>query len=184
MKLKIRQIGDPVLETIAKRVENVNDKKIQKLIDDMIDTCRADINRTAGLSAPQVGESLAISICRRFDLGEDVDEWEAMINPEIISHSTDESIVWEGCLSIGVGDKAIYGPVARPKNISVEYISRTGEKKKLDAADYFSHVVQHEVDHTNGILFLKYVPKPDTNLWLSKDLDQYIEETGEFPAVN
>ena len=183
MKLKIRQIGDPVLESVAKRVEDPKDKTIQQLIDSLIDTCRADIDRTAGLSAPQVGESLAISVCRRFDLGENVDNWEAMINPEIIAESSKLSTVWEGCLSIGVGDKAIYGPVKRPKHVNVRYTDREGQKKELAASEYFSHVVQHEIDHVNGILFLKYVQNPDQNLWLSKDLDKYIDEHGDFPAI-
>ena len=149
----------------------------------MIDTCRADIDRTAGLSAPQVGESLAISICRRFDIGEDIDEWEAMINPKIVAKSNEKTVVWEGCLSIGVGDKAIYGPVTRAKKITVEYLDRKGKTRRLDAVDYFSHVIQHEVDHNSGILFLKYVPNPDQNLWLSKDLDEYLDEYGEFPII-
>ncbi|MBD3280453.1 peptide deformylase [Candidatus Dojkabacteria bacterium] len=183
MKLKIRQIGDPVLETVAEKVKDPTNKYVQKLIDNMIDTCRADINRTAGLSAPQVGESLAISICRRFDEGEDIDKWEVMINPEIVSESSKSTTVWEGCLSIGVGDKAIYGPVSRPKHITVGYLDRKGRKRSLDAKDYFSHVVQHEVDHVNGILFLKYVQNPDQNLWLSRDLDDYIERNEAFPPI-
>lgn len=183
MVLKIRQIGDPVLEQVAKPVEDIMDSKIQKLVDDMIETCRADIDRTAGLSAPQVGESLAISICRRFDISEDADDWEVMFNPEITAKSSEISTIWEGCLSIGTGDTALYGPVTRSKRVEVSYTDREGVRKKLKGEDYFSHVIQHEVDHTRGILFLKYVPNPDKNLWLSKDLDRYIDSYGEFPPI-
>ncbi len=183
MKLKIIQIGNPILEQKAKRVEDVKSEGVQKLIDDMLDTCRANLERTAGLSAPQVGQSLAISICRRLDIDENADEWEIMINPKIIAKSEDETIMWEGCLSIGVGDKALYGPVARPKQITVEYLDRKGNKKQMDANDVFSHVVQHEIDHINGILFLKYVPNPDENIWLSKDLDGYLEKFSKFPEI-
>ena len=183
MKLKILQIGDPILEQKAKPVKNIKSKEVQELIDNMLDTCRANLDRTAGLSAPQVGKSLAISICRRLDIDDDADEWEIMINPKIVAKSEEETIMWEGCLSIGVGDKALYGPVARPETVTVEYLDRNGKKQELDADGVFSHVVQHEVDHVNGILFIKYVPNPDENLWLSKDLDNYLDEFGKFPEV-
>lgn len=183
MKLKILQIGNPILETPTKRVEDHKSKTIQKLIDDMIDTCRADIDRTAGISAPQVGKSLALSICRRFDKGDEIDEWEVMINPEIVGESVEKTVVWEGCLSIGKGDKAIYGPVSRPKEIKVRYLDREGKNQELLAKEYFSHVVQHELDHLNGILFIKHVPNPEQNLWTSKELDKYLENHGEFPKI-
>ncbi|KKQ35402.1 MAG: Peptide deformylase [candidate division WS6 bacterium GW2011_GWA2_37_6] len=183
MKLKVVQIGDPVLETVAKEVKDFKDPEIQKLIDNLLDTCNSEIERTAGLSAPQVGKSLRISICRRFDIDEDSKEWEVMINPEITSKSGEKSIVWEGCLSIGVGDNALYGPVARSKRIKVKYFDRDGKPKQLPALDYFSHVVQHEIDHLNGILFLKYIKNPDKNLWTSKELDKYIDRHGQFPDI-
>lgn len=186
MKKKILQIGAPVLEQEAKQIKKseIKSPEIQGLIDDMIDTCRANIDNTAGLSAPQIGESKSISICRRFDIGEDVDIWEVMINPTIISNSSETTTFWEGCLSIGTGDKTIYGPVARPKRVKVVYLDREGEKKSLEGEDFFSHVIQHEVDHVNGVLFLKYVPNPYKNLWLSKDLDDYLDQYGEFPSIS
>lgn len=181
MVLKILQIGNPILETKAKQVDDIKQAKIQKLIDDMLDTCIAKSDKAAGLSAPQVGEPLRISICRRFDLSEDSDEWEVMINPELISESSDTSVVWEGCLSIGVGAKALYGPVIRPKKVRVRYQDREGQTKELDGENYFSHVIQHEIDHLNGILFLKHIKNPDKNIWTSKELDNYIAEYNGFP---
>jgi|GEM_PF-500366 len=183
MVLDVIQIGDPILEASAKRVEDLKKPEIQKLIDDMLETCIHEKERAAGLSAPQVGQSLQISICRRFDKSDDSDEWEVMINPEITSKSSETSTVWEGCLSIGANSKALYGPVARPKRVRVEFLNRVGKRKLIDAQDYFSHIVQHEVDHLNGILFIKYVPNPDKNLWTSKELDKYIEEYSEFPEI-
>ncbi len=185
MKLKILQIGEPILEQRASKVKQkeIKSKKIQALIDNMLDTCRANLERTAGLSAPQVGESLAISICRRLDIDENADEWEIMINPKIIAKSEEETIMWEGCLSVGVGDRALYGPVARPAEVVVEYLDREGKKKEIEGKEVFSHVIQHELDHLEGILFLKYVPNPDENIWLSKDLDEYLAKFGEFPEI-
>ncbi len=183
MKLKIIQIGDPVLEQKAKPVKDINDPALQTLIDNILDTCNFDLDKTAGLSAPQVGESLAVSVCRRFDISDDSVEWEVMINPKIIANSSEKSTMWEGCLSIGEGDKTLYGPVTRPKRVTVEYLDRAGEKKRLTGEDFFSHVIQHEVDHVNGILFIKYVQNPDQNLWLSKEIDNYLEIHDTFPPI-
>jgi len=113
MKLKIVQIGDPVLEQKANKIKDFKDPKLQELIDNMIDTCNAELDKTAGLSAPQVGIPVAVSLCRRFDKGENSKEWEVMINPEITSKSTQLSSVWEVCLRVGKGDKTLYGPVTR-----------------------------------------------------------------------
>jgi peptide deformylase len=183
MKLKVVQIGDPVLETVAKQVKDVKDPNIQKLIDNMLEVCNAEIERAAGLSAPQVGESLQISICRRMDKSEDSKEWEIMINPQIIAESKETSMVWEGCLSIGIGDNALYGPVIRPKRIKVKYLDREGNTKELNGEDYFSHIIQHELDHLNGVLFIKLVKNPEKNLWTSKELDQYMDKAGDFPEI-
>lgn len=181
--MKVLQIGNPILETVSKKVTQIQDKKIQNLIDGLIATCRKESDRSAGISAPQVGENLRISICRRFDKGDNVDEWEVMINPEIVAKSSEISTVWEGCLSIGVGDNALYGPVERPKRIKVKYLDREGENKEMEASDYLSHVVQHEIDHLNGILFIKHVSNPDKNLWTSIELDEYMEQNGDFPII-
>ncbi len=183
MKLKIVQIGDPVLEQKANKIKDFKDPKLQELIDNMIDTCNAELDKTAGLSAPQVGIPVAVSLCRRFDKGENSKEWEVMINPEITSKSTQLSSVWEGCLSVGKGDKTLYGPVTRSRRVRVEYFDRKGQSKSLDVVDYFSHVVQHELDHLEGILFIKHVPNPDQNLWTSKELDDYLERYSEFPPI-
>jgi peptide deformylase len=64
--------------------------------------------------------------------------------------------------------------VTRPKRVTVEFLDRKGNSKTLDADEYFSHVVQHEVDHLDGILFLKYVLDPK-ELYTAKELDKMSE---------
>jgi peptide deformylase len=186
----IIQIGDPVLNKKTTDVSDVNDPKVKQLIEDLIDTCEENHSTTAGLSAPQINELLSVCVCRRTDIeelrGEDTlplnELWEVMINPKVISKSEEKSQFWEACLSIGVGKNQLWGPVQRSKSIVVEYLDRNGNKKTLSPDGFFSHVVQHEIDHLNGILFLTYIDNP-ANIWKGKDLDSYLDETGEFPTA-
>jgi peptide deformylase len=201
MQLEILQIGDERLLTPSKKIENFTDKGLQKLIDDMIDTCEQGKKYTAGLAAPQVGKNIQLTIVRRIDLEGDVRKkrkkgeyeqtreeslklWEPLLNPRIIiKDREEESLVWEACLSIGKGKKQLYGPVFRPSWVEMEYQDRNGETKKIRGEGFFSHVLQHELDHLKGILFTSRVADPDKNLWLSKDLDDYLKEYDKFPEV-
>ncbi len=159
------------------------------MIDDLLAICKEKAEVTAGISAPQVGESLRICICRRTDL-EDLSKkpvpddqlWEIILNPVVKSTGKRTSTYWEGCLSVGVGPDGLFAPVTRPSTIEITYQDRKGNNKSLTCKGFFSHVVQHEIDHLNGNLFLKYVEDP-TTIWKNKDLDAYYEEHKEYPSV-
>ncbi len=196
MVLKIIQIGDPILETPAQAIKSVSHKEVQSLAKDMMETCEKLRDRSAGLSANQVGRGVRLCICRRTDLEEQQKKgkkvrhlsktklWEVMINPEIAKQVTGESTYWEGCLSIGENEKtAIYGPVSRADRIEVQYTTLEGEIRRVDAKGFFAHVVQHEVDHLNGILFISRVPNPEHNLWKGEEFDKYYERVGETPRI-
>lgn len=172
---KILQYGSPILETPSKDVEDINNPKVQSTINEMLKILKVEAERSAGLSAPQIGELLNIAVCRRTDLEKsDLEtnpaeiEWEVMVNPKIIKKSSTKSLQWEGCLSINDGD--LFGKVERPKEVEVEYIDILGKKKKLGAVDFFSHVIQHEVDHLHGVLFIKYIKDP-SDLYTSDELE-------------
>lgn len=171
---KILQLGSEELEKESLLVDPKS-KEVKELVQDLLDTLNDDPDRSAGLSAPQIGVNKRVVICRRLDK-EDRDEddpiWEVMINPEIISESEKQSTSWEGCLSIRDGD--LFGKVTRPERVTVEFIDQDGNKKKLKAKGYFSHVVQHELDHLDGVLFLKYITDP-AGLYTSKQLDEMRE---------
>lgn len=189
MVKNIVQIGTPVLVQTAKAVKDAGDPQIVALVKDLLDTCNVNVDGTAGLSAPQIGVSLRVCVVRRTDI-EDKEEtelpqaklWEVLINPEIIKQSARQSYYWEGCLSIGVGENALFGPVLRSDIVKIKYINRKGEKLELAAKGYFAHIIQHEIDHLNGVLFLKYIDNPQ-NIWKNIDLDAYIQKFHKYPPI-
>lgn len=202
MVLNILQIGAPELTKKSKAIKDFRASKLQKLINDMIDTCEADRAGTAGLAAPQVGENIRLTVIRRLDLEKKIknrnhkrkdktkieeiklDElWEAVINPEIVYLDEEhESLIWEACLSVGKGKQQLWGPVWRPDKVEIKYFDRHGKPKQLKASGFFSHLIQHEIDHLDGKLFISRVKNPALNLWLSGELDDYIEKNKAYPA--
>lgn len=174
-KTKIIQYGNPVLEKVSELIEDPRSPETKDLINQMFKALKDHGEGAAGLSAPQIGILKKATICRRMDLetpGKKIKDsdivWEIMINPEIINSSKELSTRWEGCLSINFGN--LFGKVTRPKHVEVEYYDLEGNKKTLKASDYFAHIVQHELDHLNGVLFLKYVSDP-TELYTSDELE-------------
>ncbi|MGM0410468.1 MAG: peptide deformylase [Bacillota bacterium] len=138
--MNIRIIGDPVLRSKAKEVDEINDKT-KELLDNMAETMYdAD---GAGLAAPQVGVLQRIFIV---DDGEGLTEF---INPEIISKNG-RAIMEEGCLSVP-GET---GTVVRAKEVVVEALNREGEKFKIEASDLKARAILHEYDHLEGILYV------------------------------
>lgn len=189
MVLKILQIGDPILNRKSETVKDINDPKVQALIKNLLDTCKEKENITAGLSAPQIGENLRVCVCRRMDLEElsetplpDDQIWQVFINPVITKTSAKQSSYWEGCLSVGEGINGLWGPVARPDSIDIEFTNPENIKMKLKCEGFFSHIVQHELDHLDGKIFLRYVTDPGM-IWKSSDLDKYYEEHQEYPPI-
>lgn len=156
--LEITELGNPVLREKTQKVKNINDEKIQTLIDNMIYTVN-EINGV-GIAAPQVSESLQIFImCSnpnpRYPDAPEM-EAETIINPKIISASDDKEFDWEGCLSI----PGIRGLVPRHKSIEVIYQDRHGKKKEVTFEDFPARIFQHEFDHLNGIVFLDRMESP------------------------
>lgn len=137
----IREDGDPLLRKKSKEVENINDR-LKLLISDMYETMYD--SKGVGLAAPQVG------ILKRVIVIDDYEENKlAMINPVIIE-STGEEVALEGCLSV----PSKQGNVKRSTFVKVEYLDETGEKKSLEAKDFFARIIQHELDHLDGILYI------------------------------
>jgi len=141
--MEIIKYPNKILDKKTKKVKNPLDPKIQKLIKDMKETMeKAD---GAGLAAPQVGESLRI--CTIQYSGDIF----AMINPKITSYSREKEIGEEGCLSF----PRQFFPIKRSVKIKVRYIDEEGRDVKKKTEDLLARIMQHEIDHLNGIVFTK-----------------------------
>ena len=153
--MEISQLGNPVLRQQAQSIEDINDPQIQTLIDDLI----ATVNQAngVGIAAPQVAQSYRLLIVASHASSRYPDaptmEPTAMINPRIISQSSEVVKDWEGCLSI----PGIRGLVPRYQSIEVEYTSRDGNLQRQELTDFIARIFQHEYDHLNGIVFLDRV---------------------------
>lgn len=150
--LPIIQLGDPILRQKATLVENINDERIQKLIDDLTATV-AQANGV-GIAAPQVAQSCRLFIVAsrpnpRYPNAPSM-EPTAMMNPKILASSTEIVKGWEGCLCI----PGIRGLVPRFQAIEVEYTDRNGKLQKQEFTDFVARIFQHEYDHLDGIVFL------------------------------
>lgn len=155
----IIEIPDPILNKKAEKVEKF-DKDTQNLIEDLIDTLtEAKDPEGMGIAAPQIGVSKRICIVRKFkEFGEETQTFEdfVLINPEIEKFSKDTIEMWEGCLSIP--DK--YGKVRRPRKVKVKAQNPEGKEIIMNAGGVLARVIQHEVDHLDGILFTSRVKGP------------------------
>lgn len=135
-------------ETLRKRaeevaIEEIKTPKFQKLIDDMIETMYTA--KGIGLAGPQVGVLKRLLIAER---GEK--DPIAFINPKIVSKSWRKVKSEEGCLSV----PGKYGIVKRHAKIKIKAITRDGQKTTIAANGLLAIILQHEVDHLNGILFI------------------------------
>ena len=149
MNLKIIKIPDPVLEKKTTLVKAIT-PEILKLVKDMIDTCRKA--KGIGLAAPQIGKSIRLCIINLEHLG--LDPF-ALINPKILKFSWKKVNMEEGCLSI----PGIYGMVRRPAKITVTALNTDGEVVNFEADGILARVIQHELDHLDGILFTSKMTK-------------------------
>jgi peptide deformylase len=163
MRLKIVQVGEPVLRAEARqltRAEIISDE-IQRLIRDMRETMHDAPG--VGLAAPQVGIALQLAVIEdREELlsslpGEELAEKErkpvpfhVVINPEIALLGDETSDFYEGCLSLS-GFSAV---VPRARRVRVAYLDEHGELQSVEASGWYARILQHEIDHLRGTLYI------------------------------
>lgn len=121
------------------------DSKIKKLISDMIETMKHA--EGIGIAAPQVGVNLRLYIAR-LNFGTDHELIIPMVNPEIVSHTEFSEPGEEGCLSL----PKQFGTVRRAKKVTVKFTNIKGQENTLELEDLNARIMQHEMDHLNGIL--------------------------------
>jgi len=157
--LKLHYLGDRVLRQPAKRISKVDDE-IRKLAKQMLQTMYSEDG--IGLAAPQVGvhKQLIVVDCEPDDAAKPAF---VLINPVITKSSRESCVIQEGCLSI----PKVYFDVTRPEVIEVSYKDENGRPQKLRADGLLARVIQHEIDHLNGVMF---VDRVDNTLALNQEL--------------
>jgi peptide deformylase len=143
--LRIRTFGDPVLREPARPVEDF-DEALRRLAGDMIVTMHDAPG--VGLAAPQVGRSIRLIV---FDVSgeEEKDGSQVLANP-VLRDEWGEQIGEEGCLSL----PGLYYPVARAEKVWAEGYDLDGREVTVEGHELLARVLQHEVDHLNGVLFI------------------------------
>ena len=161
--LKIARLGHPVIRDGAVSVTDteLQAQGTQRLIDDMVDTMRdAD---GVGIAAPQVHVAKRIIVVEvsadnpRYP-NQDPIPLTVIVNPQILSQSAEQEEGWEGCLSV----PDLRGLVPRAYSVELEGIDRYGDELHLRASGFFARVIQHEVDHLDGHIFMDRLPDLST----------------------
>ena len=150
----IKTIGDDCLRVMSEEVSIIDDT-IHQLYDKMSDAMYK--YEGIGLAAPQIG------INKRVITIDQEGEAYMMINPRITWKSKEECLFDEACLS--VPDE--HGEVSRPKEIRVKFQDRSGKFKHWKLKDLPARVVQHEIDHLDGILFVDYLGEYEHSIKIS-----------------
>ena len=150
MILPIYLYGAEVLREQARDVEK--GEELGTLVADMWETL--DNAEGVGLAAPQIGQAIRLLIVDGSPLAEDLpdllDFKRVMINPEVIEESEETAIYSEGCLSI----PDIHLDVTRPERIKVKYMNENFKEVVEEFREYACRIVQHEMDHLNGVMFV------------------------------
>ena len=158
---RVVKYGEPgweVLKQVAAPVPQV-DSALRTLIDEMGDIMyRA---HGVGLAAPQIGKSIRLLV---YDAG---DGLQALINPVILKMRGEQLEPEEGCLSI----PGLRGVVKRASEISVKGLDRNGSPVRLRVSDFEARVIQHEVDHLDGILFIDRADPATLHMIAAEDKD-------------
>jgi len=164
--------GDPVLRKKAVKVRRA-DEGIRKLADDMFETMLDAPG--VGLAAPQIGKSIRLIVVHvpaDEEDGTPEQSWK-LLNPEIIkSHGT--QVGPEGCLSI----PGWAGDVERAMHVTVKAIDMDNKPVRIKASGYTAVVLQHEIDHLDGIMFPDRIADKEHHLWPVRESEEELEEEG------
>lgn len=176
--LRRTQFGNPVLRQVARQLDTaeIRSEAVQTLIQNMYYTLERK-KYGIGLAAPQVGESLALSaiLVMPMPWRPTVEEVKlTIINPKVIETYGRRTGMWEGCISFcGEQKEFPYAKALRWRKVRVKYQDERGEwhEKKFDGL--LAHVLQHEIDHLNGILFVDRVRDPKTYVTVGEYIKRY-----------
>ena len=176
--LEIARLGNPLLRQLAKPVDLKDladpNSEIQTFIEDMVETMK--VEGGVGLAAPQVSRSIQVVILQYEDNerypGNPPIPLTVLINPVITHYSEEKADGWESCLSL----IDFRGLVSRSTEVTVDAYDRQGKKMHIEASGFLAIVLQHEIDHLNGKVFIDRMTDM-TKLSYIKEFDEFwIEE--------
>lgn len=151
----LRKTADKVADPPAGRA-GIKSAEIKSLIEKMADAMFAEPDGV-GIAAPQIGETLQIFLVAKdmvelsgLPAARKAKGYLVFINPVIKKLSQKKEKDIEGCLSL----RGVYGEVLRPEKLTIEYFDERGKKHQRGASGLLARVIQHEVDHLNGVLFI------------------------------
>jgi len=150
-KLVLRLCGDPVLRKKARPVRTPVPRSIQRLVENMFETMEEEAG--VGLAAPQGVENVRLFVAKLPKEGRRI----ALINPKVTARSKDLSPYVEGCLSV----PGLEAEVIRPKEVTVRGLTPEGKSIEITDGGLLARVMQHEIDHLDGILFIDYLPEEE-----------------------
>ena len=142
---QIRQYPDPALRIRAGEVDEI-DETVADLVERM--TRLMQEARGVGLAAPQVGVLRRVLVYQT----DDEEPVRALVNPHLVASSEEEETLDEGCLSLGAASVVV--PVSRPATVTLEARTPEGEAVTVEADGLEARVIQHELDHLDGVLIL------------------------------
>ncbi|MCS0415993.1 peptide deformylase [Vibrio diabolicus] len=161
--LEILSIPDPRLKVKAEKVTDVS--RIQTLIDDMLETLYATGNGI-GLASTQVGRKEAVVV---IDISDERNDPLILVNPEVVS-GENKALGQEGCLSV----PEYYADVERYTSVVVSALDRDGNPMTIESDEFLAIVMQHEIDHLSGNLFIDYL-SPLKQKMAMKKVKKYVK---------
>jgi peptide deformylase len=144
-------LPDPKLRLVSRKIERIDDS-LRRLVDDMIETMHDAPG--VGLAAIQVGEPIRLLVVDVAKKDEPPDP-QVFVNPEIMWASEERATYEEGCLSI----PEYYAEVERPASVRARALDRDGKLREVLADGLLATVLQHEIDHLDGVLFIDHISK-------------------------
>jgi peptide deformylase len=173
---EIIEVGNPRLRKRSRQIKAIT-QEITQLVDDMVETMHT--NNGIGLAAVQIGELARIIVV---ELPEDEEvpgsgQRYIVINPEIVKLSRETEAGIEGCLSV----PGYVGEVERSTMALIRGTDINGRKFRLRARDFLARVFQHEIDHTNGILYIDRLTETDRIWEVKKGEEELVEVKQELP---
>jgi peptide deformylase len=172
--IKTVQAGNPIIHIKSNNVADFSSVETERIVADLIDTMRAE--DLVGMAAPQIGENVRIFVTEVRETKyrkEGTDKLRIFINPKVLSTSEKLSSGYEGCGSVALAQ--FFGPVERPEEIAVEAINENGETFTHTADGLLARIIQHEIDHLDGILFHEKIS--DMKKVMSKE--EYVKTRGK-----